>query len=867
MTIKKRLSGFRKISQYNPTLAHHLANILASEGMLAKACNAGLWFAYHSGVSLIRLKQRIQEQRRALAGRQPAAVPASSSSTTSPAAPIPPWQQDIGASNPVRKGVLILAELSIPQCRRYRVQQKVDGLKMLDEPVFVQSWTDMAGIIGKLQTCRLLILYRTPASREVREVVQEARRLGMPVLFDIDDLVFDVDVYATNSNLLSLSRSEQAELLHGAKLYQQALELADHGIASTPTLAGYMKKFCRGQVHLVENAIDAELLRLADLPLIRPQNDTVTIFYGSGTRTHDKDFAQAETALIAVLERFDNCQLVILGHLNLSDAFDRVAHKVHRIGFIDAADYYQAIRQFSISIAPLEPGQFNDAKSNIKYLEASVFGIPTVASPAAAFKQVIRHGENGFLATNHDEWFDALSHLVSDATLREHLGKQAREDAVNAYALTTIAHTQMAGLLDHSVDHHKPGSKHVLVVNVLFSPISFGGATVVAEQLALQLSLKPNTRVTVLTGTFDGSMAVGELRRYEWNGVNVFAVRMSGNPMDEYMNPVIAEQFGRFVDAIVPDVVHFHSIQHLGASLCEVCSSRKLPYAITLHDAWWLCDRQFMVNRDGFCGQKAIDPVICASCVDDTAASYRRRFYLHKALLGASLFLTPSRYQQALYVKSGLPAERVVVNRNGVLLPQRFRTDTHKQKRAPGKGLVFAFLGGRVAHKGYFWLKEVFESIRTNIPYTLRLVDIESRFGMTRMPSDHWKIAGKLEIVGPFEASGIDAFYDEVDVLLFPSQWGESFGLTIREALARDKWVITTESGGPTEEVVNGENGIIVPMHDQAAFRAAVEQCLSNPDFHVHYRNPHRDVIRGFAEQADELNELLEGVLAEHRRS
>ena len=47
----------------------------------------------------------------------------------------------------------------------------------------------------------------------------------------------------------------------------------------------------------------------------------------------------------------------------------------------------------------------------------------------------------------------------------------------------------------------------------------------------------------------------------------------------------------------------------------------------------------------------------------------------------------------------------------------------------------------------------------------------------------------------------MDAFFSAIDVLLFPSQWKESFGLTVREALARDVWVIATDCGGPAEAI------------------------------------------------------------------
>ena len=58
----------------------------------------------------------------------------------------------------------------------------------------------------------------------------------------------------------------------------------------------------------------------------------------------------------------------------------------------------------------------------------------------------------------------------------------------------------------------------------------------------------------------------------------------------------------------------------------------------------------------------------------------------------------------------------------------------------------------------------------------------------------------------------IDDFFNSIDVLLFPTQWKESFGLTVREAIIRNVWVITTNAGGPVEDVIEGVNGNIIPF-------------------------------------------------------
>ena len=845
------LTRLRRAQFFNPFIHDRLLHVLHGSGPVSRFLNTGMWLAFHLARRGRALHLRIKHHKFS----SPRHHAVSRSDTNPP----PPWSQGI-TSNPVRKGVLIIAELSIPQCRRYRVEQKVEGFALLGMSANVVSWTDQCAARSLMQTSALVIFYRTPALPEVLALRDEAHRLGLKTFFDIDDLVFDVAAYAQNSNLRKLPPAEQKNLLAGAELYCSMLRATDHAIASTPVLAERMQPFCRGNVYLVENGLDGDLVRLTEEAVAFPESDRVIVGYGSGTRTHDADFALATEGLLKLLAAFPQVDLVIFGYLELPADFTPFLSRVRRVPFLAAHDYYRALRQFDINLAPLEGGVFNDAKSNIKFIEAAVFGIPTVASPCAAFTQVIRPGENGFIAGNADEWFTSLAALVQDKTLRQSVGQQARTDALAHYALPNIARSSLAPIIAAS-EIPQPAKRRIMVVNVLFSPISFGGATVVAEQLALGLAAQPDTEVCVVTGCFDETLAPGETRQYSWNGLSIFAIRLlPGSKVDEYNNPYTSPCFAAILDATQPDLVHFHSIQILGANLADVCVDRNIPYLISLHDAWWLCELQFMVNDKGYCAQKAIDPLVCAACVPDPAATYRRRFVLQNVLKNASKLLAPSAFQRELYVRSGQAAEHVIVNKNGVL-PGNARIE--RKREESGKGLVFAYLGGRATHKGYFWLKQIFEAIDES-DYTLKLVDIQARFGSSGMENDDWKIKGELEIAPPFEVDQIDDFYAGVDVLLFPSQWKESFGLTVREAMIRNIWVIATDCGGPVEDLVSGVNGEQLAMDDLAGFRQAVVDCIKHQARIKTYRNPLIEQVRTFAEQSIELSEIIDQTLAAH---
>ncbi len=848
----------RQAQHYNGFVVGVFSGWLQRNTALSRVGNVGLWFMFHVARRSRRALSRLRAARRGIV------LPSLPQGDTGAAAHWQ-WPLTLASRESLGQGVLIIAELSLRQCRKYRVDQKVDFLRRLGFHAMVLAWQDHEACRRALQTHGMVIFYRTPAFDGVVALAEEARRLGLVSFFDLDDLIFDADEYARNSNVAALPADERDVLMNGVRLYRAMMSHVDHCIASTPTLRARMQALIDGKVFLLENALDTHLLDLADAP--HPDRDpaTVVIGYGSGTTTHDADFLAAAPALLRIMEAYPQVRLAVYGHLDLPDGFDARSHQIVRVPLLDPDDYYLALSRFDISLAPLERTVFNDAKSNIKFLEASLFGVPSVCSPGAAFLQAVDHENNGFLATSDNEWYAALRRLVEDAGLRRRVGEQARRDVLAHYHPERISERQMRPILDcglpPAANRGEPRLK-VLVVNVLYAPTSFGGATVVAEKLAEELVNNNDVAVTVFAGSMQEGLAPYSLVRYEWQGVPVIAVGIPGgmSPEESYHHPRMAECFREVLEAVRPDVVHFHSIQQLGANLASPCTEMGIPYVITLHDAWWLCERQFMVKADGnYCHQDGVQLLACRGCMTDPAFSHRRYHRLWRILANAALLLAPSEFHRTLHVWSGLSADHVSVNKNGISLPA-----PGYQHRARDHRLRFAYLGGRAAHKGYFHLKQIFESLPES-NYSLVLVDIERRLSVSGVTGDDWRIKGELEIVPPFEQSDLDDFFAGIDVLLFPSAWKESFGLTVREAMSRDVWVIATDCGGPVEDIVDGVNGQLVAMGDLDGLRNAIRGLLQQPERLCNYQNPHKDDIRGFREQASELAGLLRQVVASER--
>jgi glycosyltransferase involved in cell wall biosynthesis len=74
----------------------------------------------------------------------------------------------------------------------------------------------------------------------------------------------------------------------------------------------------------------------------------------------------------------------------------------------------------------------------VALIEAQVAGLPAVTTDVVGNRDVVRHGETGFVASTPEGVADALSRLIADPSLRARLGRRAREVALVRFSLERL---------------------------------------------------------------------------------------------------------------------------------------------------------------------------------------------------------------------------------------------------------------------------------------------------------------------------------------------------------------------------------------------------------------------------------------------
>lgn len=266
-----------------------------------------------------------------------------------------------------------------------------------------------------------------PRYREAyRQVMGLARAAGKPVIYETDDLLMEIP-----EDHHSKSYYRYALL----PMIEAAVE-ADLITTSTSSLCDYLRGF-NPKTYLLPNYLHDQIWSFQTPPPVSEEAPIVIGYMGGETHLHDLEVITP--ALQNILLKYG--EKVLLRFWGgkppqaLLDSPQVEWHPINQIDYSKFAQYFQE-QECHIAIAPLRDGLFNRCKSPIKLLEYSTKGLPGVYSRTPAYEQILEDRVDGFLASNLEEWEEALCQLIESPTLRCQMGLKAQQKVQNRWLLS-----------------------------------------------------------------------------------------------------------------------------------------------------------------------------------------------------------------------------------------------------------------------------------------------------------------------------------------------------------------------------------------------------------------------------------------------
>lgn len=315
-------------------------------------------------------------------------------------------------------------------------------------PAMANSWTvsnefiDGAPNDGKEFVEKLnasdVVLFQRPNSETPLQLMALAKQKNKIVVFDDDD------TFLLGEGIIPQNAEELENAIRINNNRDKALRMAHGAITTTDFLAKELFAINPNTI-VIPNCIDPDdvgevLENTSERPRI--------LIVGSVISNDDWHIAKKAIQQVA-----DRVTFVLMGvpkdgeegtYSEDMKFWNSLPH-VEKLGFAPFGDYYNVIIETAadIAIAPRADNYFNRCKSNLKFLEVSLFGIPFMG-------QAFEDGLSPYqvnpedrkyltLVQSEQDWCDALEDFIANVPKYKEMGKRAQEYVIREYDINKHA--------------------------------------------------------------------------------------------------------------------------------------------------------------------------------------------------------------------------------------------------------------------------------------------------------------------------------------------------------------------------------------------------------------------------------------------
>jgi glycosyltransferase involved in cell wall biosynthesis len=324
------------------------------------------------------------------------------------------------AKNKQLKVALYLYEAPDTSTFRYRVYNVCQSLELSFYWRGVYFYQDeLKSIYKYLDKVDLLVVVRFRWTFELDMIINLAKEKGIKVVFDIDDMVYNLEYLPIIVNTLSVNMESHADydwwFAYISRINKTAM-MCDAVITTNAFLAQKMEKDLHVKGYIIQNFINRFQEEISDNYFAQKAGmyscEKFVIGYFSGTPSHINDFLAVAPELKALLEAYGDITLKLVGFMELPNYMLPLEDmgSIERVPLVNFLDLQKEIAGADVNIVPLVNNEFSNCKSELKFFEASMVGTVTCATPSYIFRETIKHGENGYLC-ERGKWFNALENL------------------------------------------------------------------------------------------------------------------------------------------------------------------------------------------------------------------------------------------------------------------------------------------------------------------------------------------------------------------------------------------------------------------------------------------------------------------------
>jgi glycosyltransferase involved in cell wall biosynthesis len=244
-------------------------------------------------------------------------------------------------------------------------------------------------------------------------------KVNKHVVYDIDDALYAVPPWKKDA-------PEKSDYIKRRKKVNDVLKRVSHVIVGSPIIKEYTSKFCENVFVAPTSLPKDKYIRYYR----RHTEEKSTFVVGwIGNEENLWYLEQVESAIEAFLTEQKKSELHIVTASNPSKKplSHLIGNKVRYIEWSEAKEIGY-IDQFDVAIRPLTDDKWTRSKGGFtSVIQCMATGKPVVVSPVGILENIVRHGREGYHASEPDDWIGSLIDLANNPSKRLNMGRKAFE--------------------------------------------------------------------------------------------------------------------------------------------------------------------------------------------------------------------------------------------------------------------------------------------------------------------------------------------------------------------------------------------------------------------------------------------------------
>lgn len=350
--------------------------------------------------------------------------------------------------NSQKKNVIYIKDVFDNSTFRYRTYNVIEAMENNDK-YYVTCFLikELYSIYNILDKISLVILQRAKWSFELESFIRVLKKNKIKIIYDMDDLIYHTKYVPKYLNSVGDYREFAIDSFFAlAKRYELIASVSDGFIVTTQALSRHIEQDFNKPVWVLSNFLnreqEEESHKIIELKKANCYSNHFVIGYFSGSNSHQRDLEIVESAIIRLMNEFDDIYLKIVGFMSLSDNLEKLK-KQGRIIFEKFVPYQELqykVGSVDVNIIPLQKHEFNECKSELKYFEAGIVGTVSVATDNEVYRAVIEDDVDGYLCSEMD-WYEKLKYIYLNRDKLNHVRENAMKKCYDLYGNDKMGNT------------------------------------------------------------------------------------------------------------------------------------------------------------------------------------------------------------------------------------------------------------------------------------------------------------------------------------------------------------------------------------------------------------------------------------------